>query len=436
MVLKNSRQNHPDSWEMEGLYETVNPKFKDPQKQVAQVFAVKILIVACLISLPICALALLNIWMNPVEIDMPPVGQFAIERTLAQRHVEDWLKRTPAPLPGGRIISVDEIETLPAGTTEVEPQDGWPATLKTVWFTLADQNQFLYRAAVEVAVSTDGQDARILSAPSLQRIPDTPNSFNPDNLWYGLAEYTPTDAVGQTVQSWAEAYASADPLKLKQAVGDPDPAAFYQPLAGVAQISATPKRGAYLAGATDPVLAAVNIEMTILWAGQTIDPNGGQLEPSISLDVLVENPDSASPRVVAWGASGSGPQLAPYANALTGGDQRSADTTANRQTAQIEAATQPLAGTGQVVARSSIPSGTIAVVAADGTVLGSAPVQPDGTATITTGRALVEAEKLSLAWTGTDGSTAAGETIVGRAATDPAAQPAPAVTDPATAGTP
>ena len=47
------------------------------------------------------------------------------------------------------------------------------------------------------------------------------------------------------------------------------------------------------------------------------DENSDPRPTSVSYDVLVQDPGTASPKVVAWGAAGSGPSLDAYQNAIT-----------------------------------------------------------------------------------------------------------------------
>lgn len=121
-------------------------------------------------------------------------------------------------------------------------------------------------------------------------------------------------AVETLLEQWGEAYAGSDADRLKTVVADQkNPNAVYQPLmlAGTADVSVD--KTAYLAnrgkkdkntGHTDMAVARVTITMKVADVASSA---------GFSYDVLVSQPDG-SPRILAWGAPGTGPTLKEYSN--------------------------------------------------------------------------------------------------------------------------
>ncbi|MGO3234168.1 MAG: hypothetical protein ACTIKT_11945, partial [Microbacterium sp.] len=62
------------------------------------------------------------------------------------------------------------------------------------------------------------------------------------------------------------------------------------------------------------------VEVVLWWEGQERpERESTSSRPApVTFDVLIENPNTATPLVTAWGAPGSGPSLVAYENAVNG----------------------------------------------------------------------------------------------------------------------
>ena len=131
---------------------------------------------------------------------------------------------------------------------------------------------------------------------------------------------TVSDAAKKAVQRWAEVYVGGDPDALRQFVGDDDPNHWFEPIAGVAKVTASVSAATPVDG--EQVLA-VRVELAVLWQGQPEPTTTTQL-PVVTMDVRLEKADGAAPVVTAWGAPGVGPALTRFANAVEGAGRRPA----------------------------------------------------------------------------------------------------------------
>src|SRR5699024_6856148 len=137
--------------------------------------------------------------------------------------------------------------------------------------------------------------------------------------------------VPDVVTSWAQAFTSGDPDKLRLATGDPDGSHSYMPLSRVSLVGsdvtavAVPKDQLTDQGKApdNPSSLVVRVSLALQWgSGPAEGQESGQEQvpesSRVTYDLLLTGTDTASPRVVAWGGPGSGPGLTPYANAVTG----------------------------------------------------------------------------------------------------------------------
>jgi hypothetical protein len=114
------------------------------------------------------------------------------------------------------------------------------------------------------------------------------------------------DAVTRVAGSWAEAFAADDRVRLLELTGDLEDR-VYPGLGG-------------LTAANTEVLGAIQVpgeERWIVRIQATFASENGWKATS-EWDLLVADPQTASPKVLAWGAGGSGAYLEPYGNGVTG----------------------------------------------------------------------------------------------------------------------
>ncbi|WP_277212292.1 hypothetical protein [Isoptericola croceus] len=244
-------------------------------------------------------------------------------RAAAEQAVRQWLMSEPSPLPGGQVQSWDGAEFVVRPPDPAAGPDDPHHDLELHTMTLVTDDGRLYTAGVQVAIS-DALGAVVVGTPSLEPVAPAADVSAWSELegWPDTTPLAVPESVTDAVASWASAYASGDPVALRQNVSDPSEEHSYVPLTAVAQATAETRFGAALTPDFDELAApemVVRAELSLVWAGQEelIDEMSLDSTP-MTFDVLVTGADTASPKVVAWGAPGTGPQLTPYANAVTG----------------------------------------------------------------------------------------------------------------------
>ena len=253
-------------------------------------------------------------------------AQYEDTRAVAVAAVQAWMAREPSPLPGGRFVSWDgatsKTVTEESGTGESTSyeQQQHQITLSSGTTT--------YRVGVLVGKS-DAAGAIALSEPSL--IADAPasDSFPDLGPWPDLEDINAGQSVEAAIQAWSNAYAADDPDALRLAVGDPNGDHSYPPLTG-ARVSNINVVAAAARWGDDqdreeedlPERMIVNVELTLTWPEQQAETGDGEEvageETKVAYDLLVHQANTASPTVVAWGATGQGPDLKAYQNAVSG----------------------------------------------------------------------------------------------------------------------
>lgn len=232
-------------------------------------------------------------------------GRFA-----ATQSINQWLAGTPSPLPGGQVQSWNGATQLTAATTKNET-DGSEVKRETDDFTLVDGYGRGYKASVQVAYTSTGQSS-VISGPSLTPLVTSSNSdFAGDEIWPGMVSVSPSESVTTAVQQWAEAYTSGDAGALRQSVGDPSVQHIYVPISGVSKVTTK----VIAAATTKDKMQIAQVSIAPQWQGRNYG-SGAQPAPMM-FDVLISGADTAAPRVVAWGSTGSGPNLKEYSNAIT-----------------------------------------------------------------------------------------------------------------------
>lgn len=270
--------------------------------------------------------------MGPDEQAQAPASdQQTPNRSVAMQSVQSWLDSESQPMPGTTLLSWDRVETSqqPVLLTDAEAQasDATSAEvpgLETHYLSLMDSGGRLYTASVQVAWS-EARGATVLSQPSVQaRVPADEQSFAETSPWPGSAAVAAAEPVQQAVDVWADSYFSGDPEKLKLTVGDGATDSSYMPMPA-AQIESTAITHATVAAGeevpAEPTASAARmvaqVTLSPRWPGaKTSEAAAG--EQAFTYDVLIEAADTAAPRVVGWGAPGTGMSLSAYTNATTG----------------------------------------------------------------------------------------------------------------------
>lgn len=304
------------------------------------------IITACVL-LPFTAVGYLALLPSYLADDTVEVAQVRLDtptKAAAVNAVSQWLSSTSQPLPGGFMLSWDGVEESTAPVTSVD-ENGRETSipgLETHKMTLATAGGSLFTTTVQVAWDP-ATGPQVIGGPSLA--PTAPSSDEASgtlNPWLGTTESTSNASITQAAAAWVEAYTSGEPDRLRLATGDPSAANSYVPLVQV--LEAGDVRVAKTATREDGFTLA-RVEFTIIWEGTPLDASG---EPEsggalFTYDLLLDRANTASPVVVAWGGAGTGLDLAPYSNAITGRTVTSQDQKiwSDEEIKQREAASQP-----------------------------------------------------------------------------------------------
>lgn len=256
-------------------------------------------------------------------------------KAAAYAAVTDWLAATPAILPGGSILSWNGYTVVPK--PKVDPNNNNSARViptyrsEIDYFTLTSgtgSNRVLYTSTVQVNVDAVHHLAQAASTPTLMpTVQGTDSNLTSTSiLWPGYAPVSAPGAVSLAVKSWVKAFTSGDANTLLQTVGDQNGSHSYLPLtgvksvAGITLIGGGAKPDSSGQAPTRPASMLVQVSFDPIWSGQKVPKNQvtGSSAPTLSYDLLINQADTASPHVVAWGGAGTGLSLSAYSNALTG----------------------------------------------------------------------------------------------------------------------
>lgn len=237
-------------------------------------------------------------------------------RGAATLAVQNWLASTPEPLPGGVVISWDGYETLtvPEDETGVKPL-GYKQEVHK--FTLASGGQ-LFDSQVVVFVD-DTLGTSTPSTPSLlPRFTGSSSNISGASPWVGFEMVSAPKNLDVAVQAWADALVSGDRNRLTQVTGDPTETNLYLPLYGVVSAEAevvsvaVPKLQSS-SGKQKPAQVVAQVTLRLVWEGADPEEDGATL---VTYDVLVDQANTVSPKVVSWGGPGSAPSLTPFSVAV------------------------------------------------------------------------------------------------------------------------
>ena len=271
---------------------------------------------------------------NPEPAAVPPTSlqiNDSIGKDKATTTVRDWLVSEPQPIPGGQLLSWNGFTTQkkPAIVDEENRETAAGVFVpdwnkETHYFSVRAANGTLFRVTVEVdADRTLG--ARVTSIPSFEPLmPEVTSGWKDSpEPWFGYQSTQVTENVTASVNDWLAAYVSGNPATLRNIVGDQDADHFYMPMSGIQTAKATVERVAYkpsdapdAPAIENPDMVIARIKVNLLWNGQ-VQPTLESFA-EMSYDLLIQDANTASPRIVAWGGPGSGPELNPYQNSVTG----------------------------------------------------------------------------------------------------------------------
>ncbi len=172
---------------------------------------------------------------------------------------------------------------------------------------------------VRTTVTPDG---RLSGWPSVERLDLAGADDKGDTgMWKDtLGQLTASDMLDTTVRKWADAFMGSDSDMLTVLVNDPDPNAWYRAQGLGKAAAATIDGGAYLdKGNVDrnerrSDRAALRVTVTVAHADAG---DGSAAQSQYSYDLLVADPDG-TPRILAWGAPGTGATLREHGNRAPG----------------------------------------------------------------------------------------------------------------------
>ncbi|MFC8797313.1 hypothetical protein ACFT2C_06245 [Promicromonospora sp. NPDC057138] len=280
------------------------------------------MIVFALCLFPVVGLALFVTSANLREVltaeEQDAVAPVEEGRTAAVMAVEDWLRTDPPPIPGGGVVAWESAEALSAhDTDQVAEELGDLGEARLIVHRIVVRSDVgVLAALVLVASSPDGSQT-IIGQVGLEPVAPTLQNLAATDAWRGLEPVEPGDSAQAAVAAWVDAFTSGDPDRLRLVVGDPASGHHYLPMEGVAAATHDVHAAAAPSAGTEDGQLVVQVDVTLEWDAQDEDATEDTAaEAQVSYDVLVADPDSAAPRVVAWGAPGSGTGLTPYQNAV------------------------------------------------------------------------------------------------------------------------
>lgn len=323
-MVKRNKKNQDDFGWGDVVAEAPRAKIESERSKTVKQWALRVLLWSILLTWPLLAISVVQSIVIPEKTPPAPEapelsgpGRFA-----AEQQILAWIGGNPSPLPGGRIVSYDGSVTMK--TMSVKQADGQDkivesapkgTTVTIEKFTVVDKEGRGFKASVQVATDVIGGSTAV-SGVSLTPV-EAPLAFDYTNMspWLGLDPMSAVPPSIQTsVKSWITAYTEGDDDALRQFVGDTDVTHVYMSLKGVAAATADAKKVAYLDATKERAL--VRVEVSLRWNGTSVPEQ--VVTPVLStFDLLVEQASTASPKVVAWGGPGSGPDLVRYGNSVT-----------------------------------------------------------------------------------------------------------------------
>jgi hypothetical protein len=235
---------------------------------------------------------------------------------LAQRALDDYLAGRPLTVPvasnvkdvfgsdqgkptGLSVLSVAHIDATPLDYTKGDKSQPYQLDRFQVVTTTATY-------IVTVTTSITARGPLLAAAPMFAPYVPTPDTETLTLDYAGLDSVPLNDTTRQRVQDWATWFTSTSDdaaRQLKAITGDRDAARTYVPLAGFTLVPDRSPR--IVAAIPDGQTAAGESRLylrVVLWL-RPVGADGTSLVNEY--DLLVLNPDSGTPSVVAWGPAGA-----------------------------------------------------------------------------------------------------------------------------------
>lgn len=240
-------------------------------------------------------------------------------RPVATAALNSWLAQKPAPIPAAQVLSWQGVTQLPPGPAKEGAQEE-PALVEVHRFAILSGTAMF---DVEVTTTTVAGITQPFGAPAISSGMPLTTPLDEAPIWGEFVAGAVTDEIEEAVRTWSQALLSGDGTKLRQAVGDRSLTNTYLPLHGAKWMDS--KVGAITtltpaSSVDDPDFSVLVASVTISYVAgdQVVESN--QVPSNARFDVRIEAADTASPVVTAWGASGAGPGLVAYGNAVTLGE--------------------------------------------------------------------------------------------------------------------
>lgn len=317
------RKRHEDAWVDDGWMPSAptsapavgaqRPGVVDGSKRLKVVRRWRALVTVAVWSfVPLLAFIVILLSANLSKTPEPdPYTQYAQTRVVAVRATAGWLWANSQVVEGGQVISWDGARVLdskPSKEGGNKSEAGVSVELHSL--TVADKFSNLYLVEVPVAVAP-GRGAMALSTPALVPIAPSDPELASLQAWPALDNVVVAEPLKDATTAWAKEWAGGDANRLRLVTGDQDASHTYMVMPGVSFVDVTVDQAA-----TGPMLSTGSDQkdMAVLRARVSFTRNGKSA--SQDMDLLVSQATSGAPRVVAWGAAGSGPSLEPFSNAV------------------------------------------------------------------------------------------------------------------------
>ncbi|MBW3068965.1 hypothetical protein GZ998_05485 [Actinomyces sp. 594] len=315
MRLPWKKNRQQDWWSEPAQVPTDNGIDTGPRYRAAR--RMRWFVTACVFLCPVLALTLILVVSQTLTSPQPTDddGGRGVEvptqvRAAALTEVEAWIGQDPSPLPAGaQVLGWDRAEPVPT------PRYATAASWET-WtaYVLVATDSAVYEVGTRVNYSAATDAAEAVGTPSLDVLPTAEAGWSSD-MWAGATSVTVDQTTDRAVNAWATAFASGDADALATVMADPDLGHTYIPLSGITGVSVSIDHAAARAVAEDatPDASTLMVAVTL-----DITRDGAERPVSIGYDLLVTGAGTGTARVVAWGPPGTGTDLAPWQNAVTG----------------------------------------------------------------------------------------------------------------------
>lgn len=284
-------------------------------------------LIVCAVMAPIFALAWFTSLGQTATVEEPSETAAAADRVRAEAAVaiEEWLVSGEAPITGGKILQWEETVDLP--TVEADPAADIEAgpSMQAVRFLVNQpaaegREPAIYEAEVLIA-SRDSGEVTVVGYPSLAPVLPALDMGKVER-WPTLEkDSSPSEEVDAAIEDWASAYTSGSAQRLRAVINDNEPTRTYVPYNNVRLESITTGETGVVKWTNpdsdneDPIPTRIVVAVTLTMSDR-LEECSNCPAPVVEFDVLVEAANTVTPRVVAWGAPGTGAVMKPYQNAI------------------------------------------------------------------------------------------------------------------------